>query len=79
MLQLMHTTPLNEIYSSSFTDEQRKQIGKQIIRSAHVPIASLLQRKIYTYNDIFTQEEHTSNRHYYFTKKLIEFFDYAEN
>lgn len=27
MLQLMHTTPLNEIYSTSFTDEQRKQLG----------------------------------------------------
>lgn len=29
MLQLMHSTPLNEIYSSSFTDEQRKQLGKK--------------------------------------------------
>lgn len=30
MLQLMHSTPLNEIYSSPFTDEQRKQLGEKI-------------------------------------------------
>ncbi|XP_065200233.1 rhophilin-2 isoform X2 [Planococcus citri] len=34
MLQLMHTTPLNEIYSSSFTDEQRKQLGRAHFKSA---------------------------------------------
>lgn len=34
MLQLMHSTPLNEIYSSPFTDEQRKQLGKAHLKSA---------------------------------------------
>lgn len=28
MLRLMHSTPLNDIYSSAFTDEQRKKLGE---------------------------------------------------
>lgn len=31
MLQIMHSTPLNEIYSSAFTDGQRKQLGTKTV------------------------------------------------
>lgn len=76
MLQLMHTTPLNEIYSSSFTDEQRIQLGngnelkivKRIIKKGEIIYIFFIQK-----------EKPILSLRYYFTKKHTVFLDFVEN